>query len=152
MDGYHAADAKGPMAHANTDQPDDSDLIEFYQADAPGAMELPDSPTDIGTRIAEARAAAGLSRRDLSEHLGVRLATVSRWETGRSTPRPNRMNTISGLLGVSLSWLLMGRGETAPDGTDIESIGRDLLALKETLRIAMNELDRIALQLDSLRS
>lgn len=145
-----SADEKGRMATATTDQPDDNDLGDFYQTDHPSPADLADSPTDVGGRIAEAREAAGMTRLDLSEHLGVREATVARWEAGRSHPRPNRMATMAGLLGVSLSWLLMGHGQTAPEGVDVEAMHKELLAVKETLRAASSEIDRIALQLEGL--
>jgi HTH-type transcriptional regulator, cell division transcriptional repressor len=143
------------MAPVTTDQPDDrspddGELGEFYNTGDPSSTHLADSSADVGRRIAEAREVAGMTRRELSEHLGVRAATVARWETGRSHPRPNRMATIAGLLGVSLSWLLMGHGQTAPEVDDVEALRAELLAVKETLRAVTGEIDRIALQLDGL--
>lgn len=38
-------------------------------------------------RIAQLRAALGLTQSDMAEELGVRQQTVSEWETGRYQPR-----------------------------------------------------------------
>lgn len=146
------------MAPVTTDQPDDrnpddGDLGDFYHKGDPSSADLADladSATDVGRRIAEARDLAGMTRQDLSEHLGVREATVARWESGRSQPRPNRMATVAGLLGVSLSWLLMGHGQVAPEVVEVGALRAELLAVKETLRAATSEIDRIALQLESI--
>ena len=65
----------------------------------------------LGDRIAGAREAAGLSQKDLARRLGVGDGTIQRWEEDRAEPRANRINMLSGMLGVSLRWLLNGEGE-----------------------------------------
>lgn len=64
----------------------------------------------IGGRLSRAREAAGLSVKELAWRLGVRISTINAWECDRSQPGAHRMNTLAGLLGVSLSWLLHGIG------------------------------------------
>ena len=64
----------------------------------------------IGGRLSRAREAAALSVKELAWRLGVKVATINAWECDRSQPGANRMNTLAGLLGVSLSWLLHGIG------------------------------------------
>ena len=73
----------------------------------------------IGGRLSRAREAAGLSVKELAWRLGVKVATINAWECDRSQPGANRMNTLAGLLGVSLSWLLHGIG-MAPVERDAE--------------------------------
>ncbi len=64
----------------------------------------------IGGRLSRAREAAALSVKELAWRLGVKVATINAWECDRSQPGAHRMNTLAGLLGVSLSWLLHGIG------------------------------------------
>lgn len=40
--------------------------------------------------------------------MSVTTRTISDWERGASRPRPNKLTTLSGLLGVPLVWLMDG--------------------------------------------
>jgi transcriptional regulator with XRE-family HTH domain len=71
--------------------------------------EKPDFDT-FGGRFSRARDASGLSIKDLAWQLGVKMATINAWETDRSQPGSHRLTKLSGMLGVSLSWLLHGIG------------------------------------------
>jgi transcriptional regulator with XRE-family HTH domain len=79
-----------------------SDTTNIYE-------ETPDLDT-IGGRLSRAREASGLSIKHLALRLGVKMATVQAWESDRSQPGSHRLTTLSGLLGVSLSWILHGVG------------------------------------------
>lgn len=70
-----------------------------------------DQSATLGDRIAAARQQAGLTQAGLAERLGVTARVVSSWENDRSEPRANRLAILSGLLGVSVAWLLAGRGD-----------------------------------------
>ncbi|SPJ24870.1 helix-turn-helix domain-containing protein [Palleronia abyssalis] len=70
-----------------------------------------DETSTFGDRLADARQAVGLSQRDLAQQLGVKLNTLIAWENDVSEPRANRLSMLSGLLNVSLMWLLSGKGE-----------------------------------------
>jgi transcriptional regulator with XRE-family HTH domain len=74
--------------------------------------QTPDMDT-MGGRLSRAREAAALTTKDLAWRLGVKVATVNAWERDRSQPATHRLNMLSGLLGVSISWLLHGVG-TSP--------------------------------------
>ncbi len=65
----------------------------------------------FGDRVAGARDALGLSQPDLARRLGVKVKTVRAWENDLSEPRANKLQMLSGVLGVSLMWLLNGEGE-----------------------------------------
>ncbi|MEO1951047.1 MULTISPECIES: helix-turn-helix transcriptional regulator [unclassified Thioclava] len=65
----------------------------------------------FGDRLAGAREAAGLSQEDLATQLGVRLETLQAWEEDVLEPRANRLQMLSGMLNVTLMWLLTGSGE-----------------------------------------
>ncbi len=68
----------------------------------------------FGDRLADARAAVGMTQADLARRLGVRTATLDRWENDLSEPLAKRLNLLSGLLNVSLRWLMTGEGEGLP--------------------------------------
>lgn len=92
--------------------------------------EIPDDDT-LGGRLSRARDAAGLSAAQLARRIGVHSATVQGWESDRSQPRANRLSTIAGVLGTSLSWLLYGIG-TAPneDEAKVERVALQFERLK----------------------
>ena len=105
----------------------------------------PDAAT-FGDRIAGARDVAGMSQSDLARRLGVRLSTLHAWEEDRSEPRANRLQMLSGLLNVSLPWLLNGTGdglgEPDPDPMpkDINEILLEMRALKTTMAATADKL------------
>lgn len=73
----------------------------------------------FGDRLAGARDGAGLSQKELARRIGVKTKTLAAWENDLSEPRANRLQMISGLLNVSLGWLLTGEGEgVEPPGAD----------------------------------
>jgi transcriptional regulator with XRE-family HTH domain len=76
--------------------------------------QKPDMDT-MGGRLSRARDASGLTARDLAWRLGVKIATVNAWERDRSQPATHRLNMLSGLLNVSISWLLHGVGASPAD-------------------------------------
>lgn len=91
----------------------------------------------LGDRLAAARDAAGLTQLELAQKLGVKAATLDAWENDRREPRANRLQMLTGLLGVSLRWLLTGVGE-GPDealsGSETPQDVRDVLMEMRRLR------------------
>lgn len=79
----------------------DMDSKDWYSADA----------ATFGDRLAAAREAAGLTPPALARQLGVKLETIQNWENDHSEPRANKLQMLSGMLNVSLRWLLTGEGE-----------------------------------------
>lgn len=73
-----------------------------------------DRSATLGDRISAARSRASLTQAGLARRIGVGARVVSGWENDRSEPRANHLAMLSGLLGVSVSWLLTGVG----DGVD----------------------------------
>lgn len=88
----------------------------------------------FGDRLAGAREAANLSQKELAGHLGVKTDVVRGWEEDRKEPRANRLQMMSGLLGVSLSWLMSGEGEGVAAPGDENEISSDLTAMLTELR------------------
>ena len=98
------------------------------------------TPGTLAKRIVEAREAIGLSTAQLAHRLGVRTATLASWEQGKAEPRTNRLIMLAGLLSVSPTWLLCGRG-TAPQETgdaDVHSLKTSLSELRSMIS-AMGE-------------
>jgi len=60
----------------------------------------------LPTRLAEARARAGLSIRALADRLGEHQTSVHRWESGAVEPRASVVARLAEALGVSADWLL----------------------------------------------
>jgi transcriptional regulator with XRE-family HTH domain len=107
-----------------------------------------DDIATFGDRLAGAREAAGLSQRELASRVGVKAQTVEAWENDAKEPRANRLQMLAGLLGVSLSWLLTGKGD-GPDGpietTEIsEDLNRLLTDLRDLRAQIANSADRMA--------
>ncbi len=102
---------------------DITDSTDWYSQDA----------ATFGDRVAAAREAAGLSQKELSRRLGVRLSTVRVWEDDRSEPRANRLSMMAGLLNVSMMWLINGEGNGLPS-PESDPLPRDMRLLLADLR------------------
>lgn len=107
----------------------------------------------FGGRLSRARSATDLSTKELAWRLGVKTATINAWECDRSQPSAQRMNKLSGILSVSLSWLLHGMG-TAPSDPEDESavqlVGAQLAKLKLLHAETGQLIGRIESRLDRL--
>jgi len=60
----------------------------------------------LGEKLKEARKQAGLSQEQLSEKLGVSRSAVAKWEADGGIPDVDNLKVISGLLNVSIDYLL----------------------------------------------
>lgn len=63
----------------------------------------------LGDRLRKAREHAGLSQTRLGAEIGVSLASVMRYETGKNIPRRPVLLLWALATGIDLNWLL-GRG------------------------------------------
>lgn len=94
-----------------------------------------DEASTFGDRLARAREYAGMDQGQLARRLGVKLATIRNWEDDRSEPRANRLSMLSGLLAVSIIWLMTGEGEGAPTPSDGNAeASTDIKAILDELR------------------
>lgn len=64
----------------------------------------------LGGRISLARDARDITIDEAAKILGVQADTWSAWENDRDEPRASRIDLMAGLLQVSVTWLLSGRG------------------------------------------
>jgi transcriptional regulator with XRE-family HTH domain len=69
---------------------------------------------DIGTRIAAARRARGLTQGELADRLGVTRSAVAQWETGRAGQVTGTLSRIAEVLDVAVESLLEGEDRRAP--------------------------------------
>ena len=102
----------------------------------------------FGDRLAAAREAAKLSQAELAERLGVTEHVIDRWETDAKEPRANRLSMLAGLLGVSLSWLLTGRGEGVDEpgeegAVEISGLLAELRSVRADLQQSIDRVGRL---------
>lgn len=109
----------------------------------------PDAAT-FGDRVAAAREAAGMTQAQLARRLGVKKATLVGWEQDLAEPRANKLSMISGLLNVSMSWLLTGEGDDLSEpgsfegqSSDFQALANELRALREDMRRQTERAGRI---------
>lgn len=93
-----------------------------------------DDTATLGDRLTAAREQAGMTRKALAKRLGVKPGTVAGWEEDRSEPRANKLSLVSGVLNVSLPWLLMGEGDGPDSHEPLPAAVQDLLAELRELR------------------
>lgn len=88
----------------------------------------------FGDRVAAAREIRQLSQKALARHLGVAVKTVEKWENDVSEPRANKLQMLSGVLNVSIPWLLTGEGQSFDDedpaSQDVSELMTELRALR----------------------
>lgn len=94
----------------------------------------------FGDRVAAAREAADMTQAQLARRLGVKKSTLMGWEQDLSEPRANKLSMLSGVLNVSMSWLLTGEGEGMSEPSDMELEVGDFAAVLQELRALRNEM------------
>ncbi|MHA7772521.1 helix-turn-helix domain-containing protein [Roseibium sp. M-1] len=100
-------------------------------------MSTNSSDYTLGERICKARDASRLSTAQLARRLGIKTSTLQSWESDRSEPRSNKLVLLAGVLNVSPTWLLVGRG-TPPINEQAETSDLD------SMRIALDRVQRQA--------
>lgn len=93
----------------------------------------------FGDRLAAGRESTGMSQESFAKRLGVKTSTIRKWEDDVAEPRANRLSMMSGILGVSMSWLITGVGDGV-DNPDIDSQDQDLQSLLAELRVLRADL------------
>lgn len=107
-----------------------ADDLGWFSADA----------ATFGDRLAGARDAAGLDQKSLADKLGVKTTTIAGWENDLKEPRANRLQMLSGIVGVSMSWLLTGEGD-GPDAPGHETeLSEDISDLLSEMRVLRSQI------------
>ena len=66
---------------------------------------------EFGARVRALRLSRGMLQSQFGEFLGVSKSAVSNWENGTCHPHFLTIPDIADRLGVSIEWLVAGRGE-----------------------------------------
>lgn len=80
---------------------------------------------EVGGRIRELRAAAGMSQDDLAARVYVSRQTISSWENGKTYPDVQSLLLLSEIFGATVDSLIKGDVETMN-----ETIDRDIETMK----------------------
>lgn len=94
----------------------------------------------IGDRIKEARLAANLSQKTLSEMTGIQKSTISEYETGKMTPTANAIFQLLKALHVDANFLL--QDEVPEIKSDSEGINGELTDEEFSIIELYRSLDR----------
>ncbi|WP_370737990.1 helix-turn-helix domain-containing protein [Octadecabacter ascidiaceicola] len=104
----------------------------------------------FGDRLAAAREEARLSQKELAQRVGIKTSTLRNWEEDLSEPRANRLSILSGILGVSLRWLLTAEGEgllapdeDAPINSDVADLLNEVRAVRAQLTASNDRLAKL---------
>jgi len=103
----------------------------------------------FGDRVVGARENSNMTQGQLSRRLGIKLATLQAWEEDRSEPRANKLQMLSGMLNVSLPWLLSGQG-IGPDEPFKEPVQNDIGIILLEMRSIKNQMTQTADRLSRL--
>jgi transcriptional regulator with XRE-family HTH domain len=112
-------------------------VTETAGNDGSNIMSVNSSDYTLGERICKARDASSLSTAQLARRLGIKTSTLQSWESDRSEPRSNKLVLLAGILNVSPTWLLVGRGTPPFAETPVTS---DL----DSMRVALDRVQRQA--------
>ena len=66
--------------------------------------------SDFASRLLHVRSDLGLTQRELALEVGISTVQLSRYESGKSSPRPPVLSKLAKALGVSREWLETGSG------------------------------------------
>ena len=108
----------------------------------------PNSAT-FGDRVVGAREKSGMTQAELSRRLGIKLTTLQGWEEDRSEPRANKLQMLTGMLNVSLSWLLSGEG-IGPEEPSVVPMSGNTQAVLIEMRAIKTDMIRTAERLSRL--
>ena len=104
----------------------------------------------FGDRLAGAREAAGMKQTELAKRLGVKVKTLRAWEEDLSEPRANRLTMLSGILSVSMRWLMTGQGDGLDGPFEPTEIPANLAEVLTEMRQMRTEMEQGAARLGRL--
>lgn len=85
----------------------------------------------LGKRIKIARERLKLTQKDVGDAFGITDAAVSQWERDKEKPDLDKISKLRGVLRVTYSWLLDGKGPPpdpeAPRLEDLQPADRDVV-------------------------
>ena len=105
-------------------------------------------PLTMALRISDARMGCDMTLATAAKRLGVKIETLRDWESGRKSPRANKLQMLAGLYNVSLIWLIEGRSDldplqTSPSGLDmVDHKLQHVISLQSELAVAIADLSQ----------
>ena len=106
----------------------------------------------FGERLKNAREASGMSQKTMANRIGVKPATVEKWENGKMDPRANRLQMLASLLNVPLLWLIAG-SQQVPDPkagiTNQEMMLQKIADLDSMIDLLKGDLDELRVLAES---
>lgn len=113
-----------------------------------------DEVSTFGDRVAAARRATGMDQEKLARKMGIKLKTLIAWEDDISEPRANKLQMLTGVLNVSIIWLLTGEGEGVNDPWEDDSqsdpVRVEMSEVISQLRVIRGEYSRLGERLARL--
>jgi transcriptional regulator with XRE-family HTH domain len=107
----------------------------------------------LGGRVSLARESALLSIEEAACQLGVTAKTWTDWECDRASPESYHMTPITGVLRVSLQWMVAGEG-TGPtpfvSASDVDELARELQVATVDAICAQNRVQQLLRRLQEL--
>lgn len=93
----------------------------------------------LAQRLIKARSSHGWSQADLAEVSGVAAAQISRYEQGRTTPRPAVVAKLAKTLEVRFEWLAFGHADSEGTGSAYpsEQVKRVEIEMEDALQAAV---------------
>lgn len=124
---------------------------EFSDPDEAAAADwFSEERATFGDRLAGAREAAGISQRELAQRIGIKTGTLRKWEDDQAEPRANRLSMLAGMLGVSLTWLMTGKGDGPEAPVDILPEAAEIKRLLDEMRLVRGQIEAQATRLAAL--
>ena len=105
----------------------------------------------FGNRVRESRINKGLSVSQLASRIGVKPETVEKWESGETDPRPSKVNKLSGILGVSMIWLLAGEDDNVAGASQFPEFS-ETRQLEEKIDLAEKMISDLSFLLVDIRA
>jgi len=94
--------------------------------------------TTLGARLRQVRTEAQLSQEQAGQIAGVSKQAISHIENDRTkNPEAATLEPLARRLGVSLQWLMTGRGERAPASSDNSGVSRVETVVEPSTRSAL---------------
>lgn len=89
---------------------------------------------NIGNKILQLRKKNGLSQEQLGEKVSVTRQTISNWELESTTPNPEQLKLLSGVLNVSVDELLGNNFKSVLE-ENVNKIDNNVIKSKNLLKI-----------------
>lgn len=92
----------------------------------------------IGDRLKVALGQLNLTQTELADSLGVKVNQINRWATDKSAPNADYLLRIQKKTGLSIDWLLTGKGEMFLPDEQVEESSKSWIVSYITVPLQQN--------------